>query len=490
MNSQRPLVTTDRGSVQGIWRDGSAAFFGIPFAEPPVGALRFAAPVPRGCWEGERDAGHPGPTPQRRPLMETTTVPEPSIPGDDILLLNVFTPAPEPATPGLPVWVWIHGGGFTGGSPSSTWYDGAAFNRDGVVVVSVSYRLGFDGFGRIAGAPDNRAVLDWIAALTWVQANIHQFGGDPARVTIGGQSAGGGAALALLGIPAAQGLFNQVIGESAAIGTLSAEEADTVTASMARVLGVDATLTGFLGCSENRILDAQDVIAPFGNAPAESIIDQAVNAHVDAGLTFAPYVDGSLIPGNTEVALSVGVGTDKRLLIGCTSQEFNMIAFGAVALLTGVEPVAFLTSHGSPPAAANAYVRENGLNTALEVVGQLITDRTFRVPADRVAHLERAAPTWLYDFRWASPGLGLAMHCIELPFVWDRLGAEDVAATVGASPPHELAEEMHGAWVAFITHGDPGWTPTSANKSVGRVFDTPSSIAADPYASARLIAGL
>ena len=133
----------------------------------------------------------------------------------------------------LPVLVYIHGGGFTGGSPASPWYDGRAFNRDGVVTVTVSYRLGFDGFGHIAGAPSNRGVRDWIAALEWVRDNIAAFGGDPSRVTIAGQSAGGGAVLTLLGMPAAQDLFHSAWALSGAIADVSRERARTLSAKLA-----------------------------------------------------------------------------------------------------------------------------------------------------------------------------------------------------------------------------------------------------------------
>jgi para-nitrobenzyl esterase len=199
-------VETKTGALRGFWRTHSAAFLGIPLAEPPCGDLRFLAPVPVTSWRGVRDALQYGPTPQRKALAEVTTIPEPSIPGDDTLSLNVFTPRPRAANgleEPLPVLVYIHGGGYVAGSPASPWYDGVAFNRDGIVVVNLSYRLGFDGFGWLPDAPSNRGSLDWLLALEWVRDNIGQFGGDPARVTIAGQSAGGGAVITLLTMPRA-----------------------------------------------------------------------------------------------------------------------------------------------------------------------------------------------------------------------------------------------------------------------------------------------
>ena len=186
------VVETKAGAVRGFWRTHSAAFLGIPYAEPPFGEQRFGAPVPRAPWAGVRDAVDYAPTPQRKALAEITTIPEPSIPGADILTLNVFTPQPSRDAEPLPVMVYIHGGGYVAGSPASPWYDGAAFNRDGIVTVSIAYRLGFDGFGWLPDAPLNRGILDQLLALEWVRDNIAAFGGDPNRVTIAGQSAGGG----------------------------------------------------------------------------------------------------------------------------------------------------------------------------------------------------------------------------------------------------------------------------------------------------------
>lgn len=154
-----------------------------------------------------RDALEYGPTPWRS--EEGSGVPDMIVPGDETLNVNVFTPRPGDTEANLPVLVWIHGGGYFGGTSADPWYDGRSYNRDGVITVSISYRLGMEGFGWIEEAPANRGVLDWIAALEWVQENIRAFGGDPTRVTISGQSAGGGAVLTLLGMERAQHLHAQ-----------------------------------------------------------------------------------------------------------------------------------------------------------------------------------------------------------------------------------------------------------------------------------------
>jgi len=166
-----PVVTTRPGRVRGRQAEGAYTFLGIPFAAPPVGPARFAPPHPVPAWDGVRDCTEYGPT-ALQPSRGATLIPEPTRPGDDSLNLNIFTPDLGQAR--LPVLVWIHGGGFTAGSNSSPWYRGTRFARDGVVLVSINYRLGIEGFLYVADAPApaNRGVLDWLAALEWVHEHI------------------------------------------------------------------------------------------------------------------------------------------------------------------------------------------------------------------------------------------------------------------------------------------------------------------------------
>jgi len=298
MSVDQPVVQTAAGALAGTWRGESAAFLGIPFAQAPVGELRFAAPVPVEPWDGVRDATEPGPTPQRRPFGAVTTIPEPSVPGDATLNLNVFTPVPGQPDAKLPVLVWIHGGGFFAGSPSSPWYDGAAYNRDGVVTVSLSYRLGFDGFGWIADAPTNRGVLDMIAGLEWVRANIAAFGGDPSQVTISGQSAGGAAVLTLLSAPRAQHLFARVIAHSGAALTLSYDKAEAIGRGFAARAGVEPTRAGWSGLSEDAVLDLQQELMAMDFTPPSSAAD-FVRGTLSAGgvsLAFVPLVGDDVVP--------------------------------------------------------------------------------------------------------------------------------------------------------------------------------------------------
>src|SRR5699024_9452581 len=192
----RPEVALSTGRLHGTDLGGAVRFLGIPYAEDPVGDLRFAAPRPREPWPGTRDATRPAATAQRLRFDPDPAIPEPIVAGTDILHVDVWAPD---VGRDHPVLVWFHGGGWESGSSHQPWFDGATFARRGIVVVSVGYRLGVEGFTSFPDAPDNRGVLDWIAALEWVRDEIAVFGGDPRRVTSSGQSAGGGAVLALLG---------------------------------------------------------------------------------------------------------------------------------------------------------------------------------------------------------------------------------------------------------------------------------------------------
>jgi para-nitrobenzyl esterase len=219
--TQHPLVRLKDGAVRDKAESGIQAFLGIPYAAPPFGANRMQPPQPVRAWDGERDGTAYGPTapkgnypPQFAPLF-----PEVVIPGEGCLNLNVWTP--DTNATGLPVLVWIHGGSFTNGSGSIGEYNGAAFARDGVVCVTINYRLAAEGFLFLDDGIANLGLLDQLAALRWVQGNISTFGGDPARVTVAGESSGAMGVTTLLSMPLAEGLFTQAIAQSGAAATRS-----------------------------------------------------------------------------------------------------------------------------------------------------------------------------------------------------------------------------------------------------------------------------
>ncbi len=479
-------VQTAAGRVRGRWRPTtggtgaprSAAFLGIPFAEEPIGDLRFQAPVPKAPWGGVLDALEFAATAQRGD-PGVTLIPEPSVEGDSTLNVNVFTP--DPTTSGLPVLVWIHGGGYFAGSPASPWYDGRNFNRDGVVTVSISYRLGFDGFGWIADAPSNRGVRDWLLALEWVQQNIAAFGGDPSRVTIAGQSAGGGAVLTLLGMEKAQHLFHGVYAISGALGDVSATRSETFGRALAASGGVAPTVAGLSTLSEDRVLALQKKATQLGPSSLTTMIDE--------GLPLGPTIDGDLLPRPTRESLRAGVGADKPLVMGATDDEFTMAFTGTAAkALRWVPQSVLLNRFGVPKSIRAEYLAANGDVARLgkaRLAGRVLTDRMFRTAVPRIAADRGDAPTWLYRFSWPSGHFGFAEHCVDVPFFFDCLDGPAMEPLAGPNPPQELADDVHGAAVAFIATGDPGWTRHDGDAGVVRVYDRPTRDVVDAYASVR-----
>lgn len=483
-------VHTVAGRVRGRWHPTtggrgaprSAAFLGVPFAEPPIGAYRFAAPVPKASWDGVLDALEFGATAQRGD-PGVTLIPEPSIEGESTLNVNVFTPSPERAGAGhgLPVLVWIHGGGYFAGSPASPWYDGRNFNRDGVVTVTVSYRLGFDGFGWISDAPSNRGVRDWLLALEWVQQNIAAFGGDPAKVTIAGQSAGGGAVMTLLGMEAAQHLFRGVYAISGALADVDAVRSEEFGRALAATAGVAPTRAGFSSVAEERILELQQ--------KATALSPDALGDIVDNGLPLGPSVDGELIRRPTRESFRAGIGADMPLVLGTTDDEFSMALLDAERKLRWVPRGILLGKFGLAKPARKAYLAANADVAALgkaRLAGRLLTDRMFRTAVLRIVADRGQAPTWLYRFAWPSGRFGFAEHCLDVPFFFDCLDGPVMEELAGPNPPQPLADEVHAAAVSFVVSGDPGW-PAYGEGRVVRVWDATSTDQVDGYASVRAL---
>jgi len=406
--------------------------------------------------------------------------------GDETLNVNVFTPALGDSSAQLPVLVWIHGGGYFAGSPSSPWYDGRSFNRDGVVTVSVSYRLGFDGFGWIADAPTNRGVRDQIAGLAWVRDNIAAFGGDPSRVTIAGQSAGGSSVMSLLASPLAQPLISAVICHSGAGLFRTLQEAEHHGRAFAERAGVEPTRTGWATLTEDDVLDLQTAYMAPPQSPLPTATEWVAATLASPGipLPFVPLVGDDVLPVGIAEAVRTGIGSDKALLAGTVAHEFTMGTAGFAQAWAGADPAQALVDAGLTRENADAYVAAHPeLTSTAAKLGQVATDLSFRIPTITWADA-RTTPTWVYDFRRESPLVGLAYHCLELPFAWDVLDADGVTAVEGDDPPQELADEMHAAWVRFITTGSPGWETWDGHNPY--VF---GAAQADTYAPSRLLLG-
>ncbi len=456
-----PETIIDSGSVRGLWRrhrsaDGSvsrhAVFLGIPFAAPPVGDARFDAPRPAASWSGVRECLAYGATSQRRSPWDPPRIPEPSISGPSTLNVNVTTPAPAPGE-ALPVLVWIHGGGFNSGSPASPWYGGQAFARDGVVTVAISYRVGFEGFGYVDDAVNNRGVLDWIAALEWVQRNISAFGGDPSRVTIGGQSAGGAAVMRLLTMRSAQHLFHSVLAISPADASATLQEGRAASARIAAAVGASLERKSLEAVDDLTLFEAREAaFAPVDDELTGFVVRQA------QPLALGPVVDGDVCEASVSDALAEGVGADKPLLIGACAHEFNDLTAGLAPLIGDSSPREVLERAGVPRDIAAEIADEVGDKGASWALGQGMTDAIFRQTVAHWARLraESGAPTWVYDFRWESRAQGVhgAAHCVDVPFGMDILGAPGTDAAVGSAAPQALADAVHGDWLGLVKDGD------------------------------------
>ncbi|MFE2145200.1 carboxylesterase/lipase family protein [Streptomyces sp. NPDC059456] len=453
--SGRPRVRTGYGVVEGRTGPGGICVFrGVPYAAPPVGALRFAAPRPPAAWDGVRDAGAFGPTAPKVPYPPAfaALLPDPDIPGDDCLNLNVWTPDPAPGAR-LPVMVWLHGGALTRGSSAVPVYDGSAFARDGVVLVSVNYRLGVLGYGLFPDAPANRGLLDQIAALTWVRENIEAFGGDPGRVTVFGESAGAISVGALLGAPRAAGLFAAAVLQSGAPEVPGREKVRAMVRRMASLLKVPATAEAFAATA------LPDLLAAQGAAMRRS-------GPLVGGPAFGLVTDPDTLPGDP---LEAATATDVPLLLGWTGEEYRLwlAPTGAMRIMDRLGPLTVALARarsGKDRAAVRALRAARPGAGPAEIAGQLLTDRLLRDPLRRLAAARRPASSFLYEFVWPSgiPGLG-ACHALELGFVFDALHVPESSWLAGPDAPQELADRMHAAWVRFAVTGNPGWAAWDGN---------------------------
>lgn len=487
---ERPVCTTRYGKVGGRnSADGVASFLGIPYAAPPYGGLRFRPPVAPEGWAGVRETVRFGPTAPKSPYEPPldALIPEESRDGEDCLNLNVWTPSPGPGAL-LPVMVWLHGGGFANGSGGAAAYDGSAFARDGVVCVSVNYRLGADGFLHLDGVPDNRGLLDQIAALEWVRDNIARFGGDPDNVTVFGESAGAMGIGVLLTMERARGLFRRAALQSGACHHwLRPASARLITAHLARKLDVEPTADAFAVVPMAALLRAQgELRAEIGRRPDPELWGEvAVNV-----MPFEPVTgdEGLTLPGPD-------CGVD--LLVGSNREEYRLflVPIGRLEMLSERKLCAMAAAYGLDPEKGTAAYREARPGaTDGEVLDALATDWFYRIPAIRLA--EAVPGTRVYEFAWRSPrfdGRLGACHGAELGFVFDNVGDPAYTPVIGGAAPQAVADAMHGAWVAFARTGDPGWEPYDTRTRATRVFGggdggaEDGTVAYDPRSRERLL---
>jgi len=470
-----PAVDTVHGALRGRRVPSGLVFKGIRYAQAPHGVRRYLPPQPPRPWGGIRDAtsfGHDCPQLRSRfGALGAFTSRETC--GDDMLCLNIWTPAADDAK--RPVMVWIHGGAFITGSGAAPMYDGAAFARDDVVLVTINYRLHALGFLHLdqvfADGSANLAVLDQVAALRWVRDNIAAFGGDPENVTIFGQSAGAGCVGALLGTPAADGLYRRAILQSgAASHALPAPVATRIAERVLDMLRV-RSWAGLWHVNPRRVVHAAARVFWF-----EAM--RLLGEHRELTLPFLPAGP----PPIERVRAGERAGVD--VLVGTCADEYRAFVWGLPPVLRGLLPYVDV----GPARVREAYAERMADAGTPSLKAAIAGDHMFVVPALRLAEAQVRAGgrAHMYRFTWASPVRGGelgACHGLDLPFAFDTL--RHVGSIWGRNPPQDLADEMHAAFVRFATDGDPGWRPYDLDDRPTMEFGVRRRVVNDPRRAER-----
>ena len=490
--ANRVIVQTKAGQVRGEVKNGIAIFKAIPFAAPPAGDLRFAAPVKPTPWTDIRDATVAGSTPpfavppggdiNNKPMFGKGW-----IKGADFLTTNVWTPHIK-GEARLPVMVYIYGGAFVLGTSDVPVFDGTSFAKKGVVLVSFNYRLGIEGFLKIKGVPTNIGIRDQIAALHWVQDNIAAFGGDAANVTVFGESAGAISVGVLLTSPATKGLFKRAIMQSGSGQTvLSSEQADRIADQYAKTLGIQNSREAYFAFTPEELLAAQPKVAPGS-------VNLKTEAHPDptGGVSlYYPVIDGDIIPDVPLKSARNGAGNTCDLLIGYNTDEGNyfLVPTGLLKKIkfNFILKKAVSALHPDPSAVIAVYKKEYPKKKLGELFSAILTSYQAQVPSIRFANAHAgSAKTYMYEFAWPSSvagGVYGAYHGLEIPFVFNNLdsvkGDKGMLGPQGG--PAALADKMQQAWVQFAINGNPGWDAYNTTDRKTMLIDTLFQLQVNPH---------
>jgi para-nitrobenzyl esterase len=465
--STEGTVLTRYGMVRGVLTDNHVAYHNIPFAAPPTGADRWKPPTPPVPWSDVRDATTPGPScPQ--PERATGGGGRPVSQDEDCLNLNVWVPK---AARNLPVMVWIHGGGHRAGSGSFPIYDGAGLAADGVVVVTINFRLGLLGYfahpALTAEAPadeplGNYGLMDQLAALKWVRDNIRAFGGDPDNVTVIGQSAGATSVLYLLSADDARGLFHKAIVQSGgggqSAGDLARQEQGGLAVAARAGLPPDTTAAALRALAVNDILTAQGPLQ---------------------GVGFGPFVDGRLVRSSPSEVFAAGAAHDIPMLIGANSHDASVLE----QLGVGPDAVGALAGKAIDELRA-AYSADTLGDAAFS--RQVLGDAAFVGPARRIAAAAASGqPTFLYHFAYVAQGrrgqAAGANHGSEIPYIFKTWSAVPGASDVLTQADRSFGDGISGCWTTFAKTGAPDcfgleWPRYEASTDPTVVFDTQTTL--------------
>jgi para-nitrobenzyl esterase len=451
--ADKAAVTIDSGQLQGETRENVTYFKGIPFAQPPVGHLRWKAPQPPAKWSGVRKATSYGNDCMQLPFP-SDAAPLGMKPAEDCLYLNIWRPAQ--AAGKLPVFVWIYGGGFVNGGSSPAVYDGSPFARDGVLFVSFNYRLGRFGFfahpaltAEQAGGPlANYAIMDQIAALKWVRRNIAAFGGDPNNVTICGESAGGMSVHILMTSPESRGLFEKAIVQSGG-GRANLMRGRKLSGSpdSAEAIGLAFAKQNGIAGTNARALQKLRAL------PAKVVLSGLNMASMEGATTYVggPVLDGKIMPIDPAEAYAAGKGARVPFMVGANSMD--------IRAMQGKTLDDLLNQFGPNAAKARSVYQVKDTDEVRRVASKMGADQMMGEPARFVARelARRGQPVYEYRFSYVaeslrkqSPG---AMHATDIPFAFDTVAAryqKDLTAQDSAA-----ARAMHAYWVAFAATGKP-----------------------------------
>ncbi len=488
-------VGTSAGRIRGLVRYGVNQFWGVPYGASTAGANRFMPPVKPASWTGVRDAfqvGQRAPQDPDGPISEVWSLDRREPMGEDCLRINVFTPALGNGN--RPVMVWLHGGGFSGGSGNWLLYDGTNLARkEDVVVVSVNHRLNLFGFLHLAdlggekwAGSTNVGMQDIVAALGWIRENIAAFGGNPANVTIFGQSGGGGKVTTAMAMPSAKGLFHRAIAQSGSALRGATRESATTAAEQ---------FLGKLGLTRNQLDQLQQI-------PWERLQEAFFRQPAIAGLASGPVVDGKSLPRDQWTPDAPEFSATVPLMQGSVETEDAWndppppLDMPEAEMLTRVRRIARDNDAKARELVA-LYRRTHPGITNTDVWLIMNADNTRRANAQLLAELksaQRRAADYLYYFTWRSPvhkGQMKSYHTLDIPFVLYNI---DIAGSMtGAGQErYALAHRMSAAWAAFARTGNPNhpdlpnWPAFNSNERATMIFGNECKVVNDPNREERL----
>ena len=505
MPNSSPIVETTSGKVRGTGLDDIMIFKGVPYGAPTEGQHRFRPPVAPAAWAGIRDtvahgngchqasvewaSSHGG-----RNVIAEMIAPDPTseMQGEDCLVLNVWTSSIDERAK-RPVMVWFHGGYFTAGSGSSQLYDGTRLCRQGdVVIVTVNHRLNVFGFldvSEIGGADfaqsGNAGMLDLVAALEWVRANIARFGGDPRNVTIFGESGGGAKVCTMLAMPVAKGLFHKAIIQSGPFLRANlAKDSRAITRALLNELGL-----GDIGALQK--VDPKVLLKASIAAEAKAGVHRPLDGSMGS---FAPTIDGVTLLDHPFEPEAPNESADIPLMIGTTKDELTLFlatipGFGSMG---DAEAAAILEAFTGKPAqdALAFYAALQPHETPTYRLVNLLTDRMARRPSTIVAErkaMQGRGPVYSYVLAWKTPvldGMMRSTHALDVPLVFDNVASAKGLVGTG-SDAQAMASVMSSTWLAFARDGAPNgpkiphWPPYSVDRRATMVFDTESKVVDD-----------